>query len=299
MSVQRIENDAGGVRSLLLDVPGGHLVAGDDAGVIRLWRLSADRAERTLDIEPSFYRVDAMDWAHDRRGLVAAGEGAIQGFTTNGERFGRWPIFDSEPQSLRVLDPRRALVATDRGLHLLDFGTGDILDEAPAGDRNTGIARVGERVFVTACDQGGSVLRVYRLDGDRLQPLEPPPIALEVDHLSAPAVLGDHVMVGAHRLDVFDLRDGRRLVGINPDGSKTQLRLGDGLLVERLWSGAVVLGERRLAAASPEGPLCVYDVSDGRIVVIDALPRPATALTADGGVWAAASRDWSIYVGWP
>lgn len=136
------------------------------------------------------------------------------------------------------------------GSHLV---AGDVLDTAPAGDRNTGIARRGECVFVTACDQGGSALRTYRLEGDRLLPQEPPPIVLDVDHRSAPAVLGDHVMMGAHRL----------------------------------------------AAASPEGTLCVYDVSAGRIEVIDALPGLAAALTADGDVWAAASLDGSIVVGWP
>ncbi|MEO1172513.1 MAG: hypothetical protein AAFX94_10775, partial [Myxococcota bacterium] len=179
---------------------------------------------------------------------------------------------------------------------MLDIERGRVLSQAPAGDRNTGITPYQDVFLVTACDQGGSAVRAYRLDGDTVVPLDRPQITVDVDHLSAPAIRRDILATADERLKFFNLGTGARLMTLNPDGTKS--RAADSLLVEAFWTQCAGLGPDRLICASPSGPLYIFDTQSRGVERIDTLPEPATALTTDGGTWAAASRDWSIYVGW-
>ncbi|MEM6531617.1 MAG: hypothetical protein AAF654_03290 [Myxococcota bacterium] len=294
--IQRVENDAGGILELLLDVKSGHLVAGDDSGVIRIWQVQSERSERVRDIEPEFLRIDALAWSVDRSAFYSAGEGQIAGWTLDGSATGTWPSLDGDVLAIHPVDARRVLVASNAGVQLLDIERGQVLSTASAGDRNTGIAPYHDLYLVTACDQGGSCVRAYRLDGDALLPLDQPQIGIEVDHLSALAVRHDVLATADERLKLFDLRTGTRLMTVNPDGTKS--RAADSLLVERFWTQCAGLGPQALICSSPLGPLFVFDVLSRKVERLDVFSKPATALTADGGVWAAASLDWSIYLGW-
>jgi len=303
MPVQRLEQGAGGMTELVLEIEGRTLVVGDDAGVIRVWRLG-DRPAILRDIEPRFTNIDALVWLADHSGIVAAGRDGIGAWSLDGGEVGAWPVLDGAPQSLAVVNERHVLVGCDDSrLRLVDFSAGRVLGEVAAGERNTGIAPHpdGRRFAVSACDQGGSQIQWVAVEGESLRALDQPRVERGCDHLSAPAIdaRGELLMVADHRLGLFDIATSERVAGFNADGKVTRLRLGDGLLVARPWTQAVRLGERALACASPDGPVCVYDVGTRSLTRLDDLTRPATALAADGPVLAAASLDWTIVIWWP
>ncbi|MEE8477683.1 MAG: WD40 repeat domain-containing protein [Gemmatimonadales bacterium] len=304
MRVQRFEHGAGGVTELALDAEGGHLVVGDDAGVLRIWQLG-DHPTLLRDVEPPFTFVDGLDWLADRSGFVAAGPEGIGAWTLDGNPVGSWPTIEAASQSVAVVDEKHALVAYDDGrLRLIDFRAGAVLSEAVAGERNSGIARHpdGHRFAISACDQGGSIICWVTIEGLALQPLEAGTIERNVDHISAPAVDagGRMLMAADHRLGLFDVGTGRRLHTFDPDGRRSRWRrFADGLLVEKPWTQCVAVGPSGLGCASPTGPVYVFDTSTERLAARSDLTSPATALTADGDVLAAATVDWDLVLWWP
>jgi hypothetical protein len=301
--LQRLEQRAGGMTELLLDAERGLLVVGDDAGVLRLWRLG-ERAEILRDVEPPFTSVDSVVWLADRSGFAAAGREGLGAWSLDGAPLGCWPSLDAAPQSLAVVDQARLLVACDDSrLRLIDAAIGGVLDEVAAGERNTGIAPHpdGRRFALSACDHNGSRVQWVAVEGDALRALPGGRIDRPVDHLGAPAIDagGTLLMVADHRLAVYEVTTGDRVARFDADGAAARWRLRERLQVEAFWTQAVRLGAAALACASPAGPLCVFDVLDRKAAWRRELAQPATALAADGPVLAAASLDWTISIWWP
>ena len=106
-------------------------------------------------------------------------------------------------------------------------------------------------------------------------------------------------MAADHRLRVYDAESGQVVRTFNRGGRRARLAFGDGLLVERFWTQCAAVGPSGLACASPDGPVLVFDTATSKTTLLHDLDRPATALTADGPVLAAASLDWTVVIWWP
>lgn len=303
MDIQRLQANSDGVTELALDAKRRVLVVGDDAGVLSIWKLD-DHPAILRYIEPPFTNINTLDWLPDCSGFVTAGDDGIGAWLLDGSGLGVWPTVDAVPQSIAVVDQTHALVAYDDSrLCLIDFAAGAIRTDTAAGERNTGIARHpdGCRFAISACDQGGSAIQWVRLEGHALQPLAQPIVERNVDHLSTPAIdgSGEFLMAADHHLRVYDAETGQCLRTFDLDGRRVRISFGDRLLVEQPWTQCVAVGPSGLACASPNGPLLVFDTSTERLTMHRDLARPATALTADGSVLAAACLDWNIVIFWP
>lgn len=303
MTLQRIDNEAGRITAMILDAASQTLVVGDEAGVIRIWKLG-DSPEVVRDIEPPFMEIRSLAWRPDRQSFISVGEGQIGAFTLAGKPLGSWPTVDAGAQSVAVVSPEHALVGYNGSvLRLIDMHAGAVLAELPAGERNTGITPHpdGKRFAVSACDQAGSRILWVALDGQALRPLPAQTIDRVADHLSPPAIDagGTRLMVADDNLHIFDVESARRLQSFSPSGRRRRVPSRPRYLVERPFSPCVAIGSEALASSGPDGPLIVFDVATERLSDRYEFKAPATALASDGAVFAAAGADWHIAIWWP